>query len=974
MALNGPAIFAVLVHEQPACVADLVANLRYLDPDSVILLYNGGTDPDLIDPRLLDDRVIAVPGARTMRWGRLHDFALDCMRFALEHFDVDALTIVDSDQLALRSGYAGRIADFLRTRPRAGLLGNAPYPQPRRSRIGPVPTAWQEVELWRPLLRRLPAGNTAWPHWTFWPSTVFTAGAARDLVELFDDAQLLAILAQSKIWATEEIILPTLVAALGWDVVANPCLYDVVRYRVTYTRRQVDAAMGHPDTYWIHPVARRVDDPLRSHIRSRLGGYRTALRRSTVPTLDDPASAPRRDGLLLTLPILGRMETIDGWFSRAEGDLLIAATARALTTLPTPHQVVEIGSYCGRSTVALASAARAVSPGARVHAIDPHEGRVGTADGRARSGTPTFDRFLRTLAEAGIDDVVEPVRACSFAVEWDDPISLLLIDGLHDYPSVATDLSHFERHVVEGAYVAFHDYADYYPGVKALVDQLVAFGWYEPVARVESLAVLRKRGSVDLVPLHPILERMEGVEGWLEADEASLLALVCGRALSGSAEAIVEVGSYCGRGTIVLASVAAARSAHAEVYAIDRFDGTVGAADDGLLRGPPTLGTFRHNIETAGLGATVREVEAAAPEVEWSRPIGLLLIDGLHDYEHVAADFHHLQGHVVEDGFVAFHDYADYYPGVRRLVDEILAGGGYELVAHVRSLVVLRKHTHDEAAPPLSARVTGGSRPADRAAVATGPHAAADHGDDPRVVGGVPTSDGGAVLVSCIMPTLDRRQFVPRAIDYFLRQDYPNRELVVIDDGSDPVEDLMPDDPRIRYIRLGGRRTIGAKRNIGCEQAAGGVLTHWDDDDWVAPWRLRYQVEQLAALDAEIVGLDTLLYFDPATDTGWRYRYLGGHRSWVHDPTFCYRREVWESARFPDANYGLDVRYLAGHTMRVRALADPGFYVGILHQGNTSPKRTTGRSWERLEDGKIEAVLGSDYATYAATNVTSDAR
>jgi hypothetical protein len=148
---------------------------------------------------------------------------------------------------------------------------------------------------------------------------------------------------------------------------------------------------------------------------------------------------------------------------------------------------------------------------------------------------------------------------------------------------------------------------------------------------------------------------------------------------------------------------------------------------------------------------------------------------------------------------------------------------------------------------------------------------------------------------------------------------------------------------------------------------------HWDDDDWVAPWRMRYQVEQLEALDAEIVGLDTLLYFDPATGTGWRYRCLGEGRSWVHDPTFCYRREVWEAARFPDTNYGLDVRYLAGHTMRVRVLSDPGFYVGILHEGNTSPKRTTGRSWERLGDGEIEAVLGSDYATYAAAHVTADA-
>ena len=57
-------------------------------------------------------------------------------------------------------------------------------------------------------------------------------------------------------------------------------------------------------------------------------------------------------------------------------------------------------------------------------------------------------------------------------------------------------------------------------------------------------------------------------------------------------------------------------------------------------------------------------------------------------------------------------------------------------------------------------------------------------------------------LVSCIMPTYNRRPFVPGAIAYFARQEYPNRELIVADDGTDAVGDLVPDDPRVRYLRL----------------------------------------------------------------------------------------------------------------------------------------------------------------------------
>ena len=102
-------------------------------------------------------------------------------------------------------------------------------------------------------------------------------------------------------------------------------------------------------------------------------------------------------------------------------------------------------------------------------------------------------------------------------------------------------------------------------------------------------------------------------------------------------------------------------------------------------------------------------------------------------------------------------------------------------------------------------------------------------------------------LVSCIMPTRDRPQFVPHAVDYFLRQDYPAKELIVLDDGHTSIAKLLPASPLIRYIRLEQRQRVGAKRNLGCQTARGGVIMHWDDDDWMARWRLRYQVTELLA-------------------------------------------------------------------------------------------------------------------------------
>jgi glycosyltransferase involved in cell wall biosynthesis len=106
---------------------------------------------------------------------------------------------------------------------------------------------------------------------------------------------------------------------------------------------------------------------------------------------------------------------------------------------------------------------------------------------------------------------------------------------------------------------------------------------------------------------------------------------------------------------------------------------------------------------------------------------------------------------------------------------------------------------------------------------------------------GVRTIDAPPPLVSCIMPTADRRRFVPQAIRRFLGQDYPCRELVVVDDGADPVADLIPADARIRYFRSEPGLSLGAKRNLACRLARGALIAHWDDDDWAARWRVSFR-------------------------------------------------------------------------------------------------------------------------------------
>src|SRR5690606_1169828 len=98
-------------------------------------------------------------------------------------------------------------------------------------------------------------------------------------------------------------------------------------------------------------------------------------------------------------------------------------------------------------------------------------------------------------------------------------------------------------------------------------------------------------------------------------------------------------------------------------------------------------------------------------------------------------------------------------------------------------------------------------------------------------------------LVSCIMPTYNRRKFIPLSIQYFLRQNYAHKELIIVDDGTDPIGDLIPEEVGIRYLRLDKKLSLGEKLNIACENSKGEVIAHWDDDDWYGPQRLSYQIE-----------------------------------------------------------------------------------------------------------------------------------
>ncbi|MFD9360061.1 class I SAM-dependent methyltransferase [Streptomyces sp. NPDC060031] len=168
---------------------------------------------------------------------------------------------------------------------------------------------------------------------------------------------------------------------------------------------------------------------------------------------------------------------------------------------------------------------------------------------------------------------------------------------------------------------------------------------------------------------------------------------------------LLEVGTYCGRSTILLAD--AAREAGVAAITVDHHRGseeqqpgweyhdpTVVDPEIGLM---DTLPTFRRTLHRAGLEDHVIAMVGRSPQVAaaWGGPLGLVFIDGGHTDEHATGDYEGWAPHVAVGGTLLIHDVfpdpADGGQAPYRIYLRALASGAFEEVSVTDSLRVLRR-------------------------------------------------------------------------------------------------------------------------------------------------------------------------------------------------------------------------------------------------------------------------------------------
>jgi len=190
-----------------------------------------------------------------------------------------------------------------------------------------------------------------------------------------------------------------------------------------------------------------------------------------------------------------------GFLDEEEGSRLFELASEACSLGP----CLEIGSFCGKSTVYLGAACKI--KGKTLFSIDHHQGSEEQQPGQpyfdadlidSKSGLiDSFPYFRDIIQKAGLDEVVVPMVTKSqvAARDWATPLGLVFIDGGHSYETVITDYKCWYPHLILGGFLVFHDiFLDPAEGGQApheVYKLALASGQFEELPMTKTLGALR---------------------------------------------------------------------------------------------------------------------------------------------------------------------------------------------------------------------------------------------------------------------------------------------------------------------------------------------------------------------------------------------------------------------------------------------------------------------------------------------------
>jgi hypothetical protein len=199
--------------------------------------------------------------------------------------------------------------------------------------------------------------------------------------------------------------------------------------------------------------------------------------------------------------------------------------------------------------------------------------------------------------------------------------------------------------------------------------------------------------------------------------------------------------------------------------------------------------------------------------------------------------------------------------------------------------------------------------------------------------------------VSIVMITKDRRIFMPIAKYSYMIQSYPEDklELVIVDDGDDPIEDTLFGIPNVKYVRC-EKMTVAQKRNLGVKEAMYDIVAFMDDDDVYPNNSVLHRVAMLMKEPKKECAFCTTI---PCYDITNYCSFMNvppmvlEQSKRVSEATLTFTKKFWEERGFQeDVQIGEADAFIHGREQMCRELSPQDVIVSLVHSLNTSSRRT----------------------------------
>ena len=196
-------------------------------------------------------------------------------------------------------------------------------------------------------------------------------------------------------------------------------------------------------------------------------------------------------------------------------------------------------------------------------------------------------------------------------------------------------------------------------------------------------------------------------------------------------------------------------------------------------------------------------------------------------------------------------------------------------------------------------------------------------------------------LVSVCTPTYNRRPFIPIIIKCFENQTYPKdkMEWIIVDDGTDKIEDLVAHIPQVKYFRYEEKLTLGKKRNITNDNAKGDIIVYMDDDDYYPPDRVSHAVETLLKNPKALCAGSSAMYiYFKHIEKMYQFGPYGPNHATA--ATFAFKKELLKKTRFEEkAALAEEKKFLKDYTIPFAQL-DPNKSILVFsHNQNSFDKK-----------------------------------